>query len=120
MSGQPHRRRIEVEEKGDIAVVGFIDKKILDEQNIQIIGEQLSELVDSEKRLKVILNFANVEYLSSAALGKIIALNSKLKKANGKLVLSNIRPDIKEVFTITKLDKLIIIVNTEVEALKKF
>ena len=47
MSGQPHRRRIEVEEKGDIAVVGFIDKKILDEQNIQIIGEQLSELVDS-------------------------------------------------------------------------
>lgn len=80
MSGQPHRRRIEVEEKGDIAVVGFIDKKILDEQNIQIIGEQLSELVDSEKRLKVILNFANVEYLSSAALGKIIALNSKLKR----------------------------------------
>ena len=119
MSAQPRRRRIEVEEKGDIAVVGFIDKKILDEQNIQVIGEQLSELVDAEKRTKVILNFSNVEYLSSAALGKIIALNSKLKKANGKLVLCNIRADIKEVFTITKLDKLIIIVNSEDDEIAK-
>ena len=36
MSGQP-RKRLEVEELGDIAVVNFLDKKILDEQNIQLI-----------------------------------------------------------------------------------
>ena len=39
---QPRRRRLEVEDIGDVTVVNFIDKKILDEQNIQIIGDSCS------------------------------------------------------------------------------
>jgi anti-sigma B factor antagonist len=54
--------------------------KILDEQNIQLIGEQLFALVDNDKKKKIVLDFSNVDYLSSAALGKIIALNNKVKK----------------------------------------
>ena len=46
MSTQPRRRRLEVEDIGDVTVVNFTDKKILDEQNIQVIGEQLFSLVD--------------------------------------------------------------------------
>lgn len=62
MSGQP-RKRLEVEELGDIAVVNFLDKKILDEQNIQLIGEQLFALVDNDKKKKIVLDFSNVDYL---------------------------------------------------------
>src|SRR5581483_11627153 len=47
MSSQtPRRRRLEVEDIGEITVVNFIDRKILDEQNIQKIGEDLFSLVD--------------------------------------------------------------------------
>ena len=46
MSAQPRRRRLEVEDIGDVTVVNFVDRKILDEQNIQVIGEQLFSLVD--------------------------------------------------------------------------
>ena len=46
MSAQPRRRRLEVEDIGDVTVVNFTDKKILDEQNIQVIGEQLFSLID--------------------------------------------------------------------------
>src|SRR5260370_652448 len=105
MSQPPRRRRLEVENIGDITVVNFLDKKILDEQNIQIIGEQLFSLVDNEGCRKVLLNFSNVESLSSAALGKLITLNKKLQQAGGRLVLCNIDPQIHEVFEITKLDK---------------
>ena len=38
-------RRVEVEEVGDVSVARFVDKKILDETNIQIIGNQLVALV---------------------------------------------------------------------------
>ena len=69
----PRRRRLEVEDIGDVTVVNFVDKKILDEQNIQVIGEQLFSLVDQEGRRKLLLNFGNVEYLSSAALGKLLS-----------------------------------------------
>jgi len=120
MSAQPRRRRLEVEDIGDVTVVNFVDKKILDEQNIQIIGEQLFSLVDEVGRRKILLNFGNVEYLSSAALGKLITLNKKLQSAGGKLILCNIDPQIYEVFEITKLNKLFNIQKDEQTALQAF
>src|SRR5688572_1368046 len=120
MSSQPRRRRLEVEDIGDVTVVNFTDRKILDEQNIQVIGEQLFSLVDELGRRKLLLNFGNVEYLSSAALGKLITLNKKLQGVGGKLVLCNIDPQIYEVFEITKLNKLLMIKKDEQEALQQF
>src|ERR687883_1318461 len=105
MASPARRRRLEVEHIGDVTVVNFVDRRILDEQNIQVIGEQLFSLVDEEGWRKILLNFSNVEYLSSAALGKLITLNKKLQQAGGKLILCNIDPQIYEVFEITKLDK---------------
>ena len=120
MSSQPpRRRRLEVEDIGDVTVVNFTDKKILDEQNIQIIGEQLFSLVDELGRRKLILNFSNVEYLSSAALGKFITLNKKVNAAGGRLVLCNIDPQIYEVFEITKLNKLFTIKKDEQTAMQE-
>jgi anti-sigma B factor antagonist len=120
MSSQPRRRRLEVEQIGDVTVVNFVDRKILDEQNIQIIGDQLFSLVDEEGHRKLLLNFGNVEYLSSAALGKLITLNRKLQGAGGRLILCNIDPQIYEVFEITKLDKFFKIEKEEQTALQAF
>jgi anti-sigma B factor antagonist len=120
MTTQSRRRRLEVEDIGDVTVVNFIDKKILDEQNIQIIGEQLFGLVDELGRRKLLLNFGNVDYLSSSALGKFITLNKKVNTAGGRLILCNIAPHIFEVFEITKLDKLFNIQKEEQAALQAF
>lgn len=120
MSSPGRRRRLEVENIGDVTVVNFVDRKILDEQNIQVIGEQLISLVEDEGHKKILLNFSNVEYLSSAALGKFIALNKKVKGVGGALVLCNIDPQIYEVFEITKLDKVFKIKKEEQEALQSF
>jgi|SRR5216683_370288 len=120
MATQPKRRRLELEEVGDVTVVSFVDKKILDEQNIQIIGEQLFDLVDNQGKKKILLNFSNVEFLSSAALGKLITLNKKAQTSGGRLVMCNIVKEIFEVFAITKLDKLFKIYKDEQAALSAF
>jgi len=120
MSSQPRRRRLEVEDIGDVTVVNFVDRKILDEQNIQKIGEDLFGLVDDQGRTKILLNFGNVEYLSSAALGKFITLNKKVQAAGGKLILCNIDAQIYEVFQITRLDRLFNIQKEEQAALQAF
>ena len=120
MSQPPRRRRLEVEDIGDVTVVNFVDRRILDEQNIQIIGEQLFSLVDELERKKLLLNFGNVEYLSSAALGKLITLNKKLQSVGGRLILCNIDPQIYEVFEITKLDRFFNIQKEEQTALQAF
>jgi len=111
-------RRVDIEEVGDITVATFVDKKILDEGNIQIIGNQLFSLVEEDGREKIVLDFANVEYLSSAALGKLITMDKKVKSAKGKLRLCSVRPDIYEVFAITKLNKLFDMRDTREQALE--
>jgi|TARA_B110001454_G_C12431988_1_gene313975 anti-sigma B factor antagonist len=111
--------RIDVSDVGDVSVVQFRDRKILDESNIQEMGQELFELVD-QNRSKVLLNFMNVEFLSSAALGKLITLDKKIKTATGQLKLSNIRPEIYEVFAITRLNKLFDIHEDESDALATF
>lgn len=113
-------RRLEVSEVGDVTVVRLVDRKILDEANIQELGQQLFQLVEGENRQKLLLNFSAVEFLSSAALGKLITLDKKVKAHNGKLKLSNIRPEIYEVFAITKLNKLFDIKDDESDALATF
>lgn len=117
---QGRRRRIDVEEIGDVTVVRFIDKKILDEQNIQVIGDQLFELVDDEGRKKLLLDFSNVEYLSSQALGKLITLNKKIRQVSGQLRLCNIKQEIYVVFEITSLNKVFPIYDDEEKALEAF
>ena len=120
MTSQPRRRRLEVEDIGDITVVNFVDKKILDEQNIQMIGDDLFRLVDELGRRKLLLNFSNVEFMSSAALGKLIRLHQRLNQVGGKLILCGISKSILEIFEITKLDKMLKIVKDEQGALQAF
>ena len=114
-----NRNRIDVSDVGEVSVVQFRDRKILDESNIQEMGRELFELVE-QKRAKILLNFMNVEFLSSAALGKLITLDKKMKAAKGQLKLSNIRPEIYEVFAITRLNKLFDIHDDEADALATF
>ena len=114
------QRRLDIEEVGDVTIARFVDKKILDENNIQVIGNQLYGLIEEDARKRIILDFSNVEYLSSAALGKLITLNNKAKQAKGKLRLCGIRPDIYEVFAITKLNTVFDIKDDREQALEGF
>jgi anti-sigma B factor antagonist len=120
MSDKPRRQRIVIEDIGDVTMVNFIDKKILDEQNIQMIGDDLFRLVDELGRRKLLLNFGNVEFMSSAALGKLIRLHQRLNQVSGKLILCGISKAILEIFEITKLDKMLKIVKDEQTGLSSF
>jgi anti-sigma B factor antagonist len=113
-------RRLTVSDVGDVTVVRFVDRKILDELNIQELGQELFQLVEEENKTRLLLNFHQVEFLSSAALGKLITLDKKVKAHGGKMKLSNIRPEIYEVFAITKLNKLFDIKEDEADALAAF
>jgi len=113
-------RRLEVNEVGDVTVVRFRDHKIVEDVNIQELGQEMFHLVEKERRGKLLLNFSSVEFLSSAALGKLITLDKRVKAHGGLLKLSNIRPEIFEVFAITKLNRLFDIKEDEADALAAF
>ena len=113
-------RHLDVNEVGDVTVVRFRDHKILEDINVQELGQELFQLIEVENRRKLVLNFFAVEFLTSAALGKLITLDKKVKVHGGLLRLCNIRPEIFEVFEITKLNRLFEIKDEEADALAAF
>jgi anti-anti-sigma factor len=113
-------RRLDVSEVGEVSVVRFRDHKIIEDINIQELGQELFQLVEADRREKLLLDFSSVDFLSSAALGKLITLDKKVKAHGGLLKLSSIRPEIYEVFVITKLNRLFDIKDDEADALAAF
>ena len=118
MSTPPSRLR--VTNSGDVTQVSFIDRNILDEANIQAIGEEIARLVDAKDAPKLLIDFQNVDHLTSAALGTLLTIRSRVSGRGGKLRLSNIDPQIYEVFVITRLNKLFDIHETTDQALASF
>lgn len=102
-----------------VTIVRFTDRRITDDINIEEFGSELNQLVEAGHR-KLVLNFSHVEFLSSAALGKLISLDKRIRMAEGELKLSNIRPEIYEVFAITRLNEIFDIHDTELQALEAF
>jgi anti-sigma B factor antagonist len=113
-------RRIRFSETSGVTVVEFLDHKILDAGIIQELAEELYGLVDKQGVKSLLLDFKNVEFLSSAALNKLIILDKKVKQSQGRLKLCNLEPGIREVFVITRLNQLFQIKDTVQDALADF
>jgi anti-sigma B factor antagonist len=112
--------RLKVKRDGGIIEVQFRDRNILDEANIQQIGEEIRGLVEAEPQPKLLINFTDVDHLSSAALGTLITINNRVRLLNGQLRLSNIDPQIYQVFVITKLNKIFEIHESNDKAVASF
>lgn len=97
---------IDVVEIDDLTVVNFNREIDLDENTVHPIGDQLFKLVENAGNRRFLLNFRNVNFVSSAGVAKLIALSMKVKKNGGRLIVASVKPAIREVFTLLKLNKL--------------
>ena len=112
--------RMTVQHDGEIVKIHLLDRNILEEAAIQQIGEEISTIVEQAPSPKILINFSNVEHLSSAALGTLITINNKVRQKAGQLRLSNIDAQIYEVFVITRLNKLFQIFDDDEQAVDSF
>jgi len=102
MAGDPH---LEVRTGGDGLVVRFLDSQFLDKDTIQLVGDQLTSLVEEGVK-KVVLDFSNVRHVSSPFLGRLIALHKRLTSGGGTLRFCNIHPKVYLVLEVARLDRL--------------
>jgi len=110
-------RRVKVTMTEGVAVVSFTDRKILDATAIEELAKDLFALCENDG-VKIVSDFVGLEFLSAAALNKLIILDKMIRRRSGKLAFCNIRPEIMETFEITRLDKLFIIKMSLSEALQ--
>jgi anti-sigma B factor antagonist len=103
-----------------VTVVHFVDARIVSDETIAEVGHQLTNLVDVDGLTHILINFENVQFLSSNALAKLLALDKKVKARKGKLKLCGLKPIHLEVFKVTKLDNILEIHEDELTALARF
>jgi anti-sigma B factor antagonist len=97
--------RISVDYVDKATIVGFVDEKILEEQDINALQETIMSIIEQSEKIKLVLDFANVKFLSSSVLGLLIRISKRVYERNGKLRLCNIDRKIYEIFKITRLTK---------------
>jgi stage II sporulation protein AA (anti-sigma F factor antagonist) len=75
------------------------------------------ETLMAEGALHIIVNFRDLEYISSAGLQTILATAKKLENINGEILLASLSGAVKEVFEISGFDTIFRIFDTEDAAL---
>jgi len=72
---------LKVMQQGGVTLVAFGDASILDMFTIQKIGRELYDLLENQGHKRVVLDFGDVRFLSSQALGVLLTLRKKADKA---------------------------------------
>jgi anti-sigma B factor antagonist len=103
----------------NFTVVEFITNSLMNPVELEEISNSLYKLVDEQDRRRIILDFEKVQYLSSQAIGIVMALRKKLSAVKGsRLILCSVGPTLMQLLKITGLDRLLMIKPTQREALK--
>jgi anti-anti-sigma factor len=118
MSLQPRRGGLVIEQVGKVNLVKFTPHRVLTEETVEILGRQLLGLVEDRDCHHLVLNFSNVERLSSALVGRLMGLHRRLRREGRRLAVCGIKPDLYAVFQILQLHEHLSVYGSENDALQ--
>jgi anti-anti-sigma factor len=99
---------------GDFLVVSLNGR--LDAHTSKIFEDRLLPLLDQGNK-KILVDFAKLDYISSAGLRVLLLAARKLDDAGGKIALCSLKPAIKTVFDIAGFSSVFSIFATLPEAI---
>ncbi len=91
---------------GEVRVISIEAARLVDGLMIDQCYREIVDVLDKTEEKCALLHFGRVAFMSSSALGMLLRIHKKCKEYNIDLKLSNIAPDIRQVFKITSLDKV--------------
>jgi anti-anti-sigma factor len=94
-----------------VRIEGNLDGQKSDELMIAVERQIVPGNVD------ILVDFENVEYISSMGIGTLISLYRDIKEKNGRLIIYGIREVVKDIFDRTQLNRRLVICETEKDAL---
>jgi len=107
-----------VERRGDAVIARFSREVVLSGLEAEAAGEQLTALLAEPGQRRLLVDFGNVRSLSSLMLSKLIVLHRAAGSAGMRLALFNLRPDVRGILEITRLNLVLLLYGDEQEALQ--
>ena len=104
---------IKIDSINDVSVVKLKDEKVMAPAQVETLGAELLSLVGtnpnedgSNTGTNVLINFENVRFFSSGAINKLIVLEKRVRAGGGQIRLSNMQPEVRDLFSYTNLDQM--------------
>ncbi|MGW8301424.1 MAG: STAS domain-containing protein [Desulfobacterales bacterium] len=91
----------------------------LDSNTSQGFEKKIFQAIDDGSK-SMIIDFKDLEYISSAGLRVILKATKALKREEGKMMLCDMQDYVKEVFEIAGFDSFLPIVGTMDDAIQSF
>jgi anti-sigma B factor antagonist len=91
----------------------------LDSNTSQGFEKKIFQAIDDGSK-SMIIDFKNLDYISSAGLRVILKATKALRREDGKMMLCDMQDYVKEVFEIAGFDSFLPIVSTMDDALRAF
>jgi anti-anti-sigma factor len=108
---------IDIVRQADVIFVRFSpNTRLFYGPELDRLSGRLFRLVRRGGRTRLVLSFGNVEALGASALGTLVRLRGRVRRAGGKLCLCGLRPVVREVFDATRQDTRFTIRSDEDEA----
>ena len=111
---------LKTESDGEILTIGFAQARISDEIVTEHLHRELIELVLACQEPKILLDFQGVRFLASAALGVVIRLQKRCRETGRGLKLCRLSAEVRQVFKVTNLEKILDIHESPEEAMAAF
>lgn len=92
--------KINIRQTGDVSVVDVVGRVTLGEGS-SALGDALRGLAGKGSK-KVLVNFTEVSYIDSSAIGELISGYSTLSKIGGQLKFTGLSKRVKDLLLITK------------------
>ncbi|WP_428940528.1 STAS domain-containing protein [Fontivita pretiosa] len=103
--------------EGDVVVATVRGE--IDLHNSPELRSALLEILLRQQPRKIILNLQQVPYMDSSAIAVLVEVLQKLRRAGGKMCLTNLQPRVKGLLEIARLDTIFILANDEQEAMRR-
>ena len=114
----PGTLRVEVADANGVQVISFRERLLFDDKMVRDVSDQINAALPSDgKPIRLIIDFAGVDLISSSLLGKLILLLRRVEGGGGRLLLCELTPTVQAVFKTSNLDKLFKIVRDRPAAL---
>ena len=91
--------------EGNIFIISFEGNLIL--SDLEKARKFVKECIDNENASEIIFDLENVDFIDSAGIGFIVSIFKTIKSRNGKFGLGGLKAKPREVFKLTRLDKII-------------
>jgi len=106
-----------IRERGDISIINL--KGFLDAHTAPTLENNFTQLINDSK-FKIVVNFEDLAYISSAGLGVFMAYIESIRDNKGDIKLTNMSDKVFNIFDLLGFPLLYEIYKNEEEAIKKF